>query len=68
MSGSDLCTSRNETVWSRYFQKKVYNVLSLNFRIHVSVSNLYIPGSVYLFCCSSIGRPMVGNWEYINCS
>ncbi len=45
MSGSDLCILRNGTVQPRYFPNRitVYNVLSPNFHIHVSVSDLYIP-------------------------
>ncbi len=39
MSGSDLCIPRNVSAASLY----CYNVLSHNFHIHVSVSNLYIP-------------------------
>ncbi len=43
MSGSDLCIPRNETAWPRYLQNRIiHNVLSPNFHIHVSVSNLYI--------------------------
>ncbi len=41
MSGSDLCTPRNETAQP---PKKNYNVYSPNFHIHVSASDLYIPG------------------------
>ncbi len=44
MSGSDLCIPRNKNVWPRYFPKKNCNVLSLNFHMHVSMSDLYIPG------------------------
>ncbi len=44
------------------FPKQNYNVLSPNFHIHVSVSDLYnpIPGSFCLFCCSQIGRQIQG--------
>jgi hypothetical protein len=41
MSGSDLCIARNETARP---SKQNYYVNSLNFHIHVSVSDLYIPG------------------------
>ncbi len=34
---------RNETGRPCHFPKKIYNVLSPNFHIHVSVSDLYIP-------------------------
>jgi len=44
MSGSDLCIPRNEVVRPLYFPKQKYNVLSLSFHIHVSVSDLYILG------------------------
>ncbi len=46
MSGSDLCIPRNETARPRYFQNRIimfHNVLSLNFHIHVSARDLYIP-------------------------
>jgi hypothetical protein len=39
MAGSDLCIPRNETARP----KQNYNILSPNFHIHVSVSDLYIP-------------------------
>jgi hypothetical protein len=43
MSGSHLCVHRNETAWPRYFQNRIIpNVMSPNFHIHVSVSDLYI--------------------------
>jgi hypothetical protein len=41
MSGSNLCIPRNEIV-RKLFPKQNYNVLSPNFHIHVSVSDLYI--------------------------
>ncbi len=44
-----------------YSQKRnCTSLLSPNFHIHVSVSDLYIPripGSVHIFSCSRIGRP-----------
>jgi hypothetical protein len=43
-----------------YSQEKLRG-LSLNFHIHMSVSDLYIfPGFVHIFSCSRIGRPIVG--------
>ncbi len=33
--------------------------LSLNFHIHVSVPLYIIPGSVHIFPCSRIGRPIL---------
>ncbi len=43
MSGSYSCIPRNENVWPPY-QKQNYNVMSQNFHMHVSMSDLYIPG------------------------
>jgi hypothetical protein len=34
-----------------------------NSYIQVSESDLYIPGSVYLFGCSKIGRPILGIYK-----
>ncbi len=45
------------------FPKQNYSVLSPNFHIHVSVSDLNIPGLVCLFCCSQIGRPILGKYK-----
>ncbi len=68
MSGSDLLVwiPRNET--ARPFISKNYNVLSPNFQIHVSVSNLYIPRiglpillSVYLWTIHDLCIPRVQN-------
>jgi hypothetical protein len=42
------------------FPEKEFHGLSPNFYIHVSVSNLYIPGSVYIFSCCRIGRSIMG--------
>ncbi len=57
MSGSDLYSQKWNCTLS-LFTKQNYNVLSPNFHIHVSVSDLYtvFPGSVCLFWCSQIGR------------
>jgi hypothetical protein len=46
---SDLYIPRNESALASLFPKQNYNVLSPNFHIHVSVSNLYVP---------SIGLPI----------
>ncbi len=37
----------------------IYNVLSSNSYTHISVRNLYIPGSVCLFCFSQICGPIL---------
>jgi hypothetical protein len=42
------------------FPKQDYNVLPPNIHIHVSVTNLYIPRISMLFCCSQIGRVILG--------
>ncbi len=44
------------------FPKKELPLLSPNFHIHVSVSDLYIPriGPHTIFSCSRIGRPIIG--------
>ncbi len=42
MSGSNLCFSRTKLL-GLLFLKQNYNVLSPNFDIHISVSDLYIP-------------------------
>ncbi len=44
------------------FPKQNYNVLSPNFHIDASVSDLYIPGSICLFC-SQIGRQIRGIYK-----
>ena len=54
MSGSALCIPRTETERASLFLKHNYNVLSPNFHIHVSVSDLYIP---------RIGRPIPGIYK-----
>jgi hypothetical protein len=60
MSGSDLCIPRNETAQPRYFQNN-YIVLSPNFHIHVTVSDLYITRiGLPLFVCS---KNECRNWE-----
>ncbi len=46
-----------------------YNVLSPNFRTHVSVTDLYIPRiclPILLFCCSKIGRPIPGIYKLLS--
>jgi hypothetical protein len=43
MSGSDLCSPRNETVRPRYFQNRIIMFcLPISMHIHVSVSDLHI--------------------------
>jgi hypothetical protein len=67
MSGFDLYITRNETAWPRYFQNR-----SIMFYLPIPTF-MYLwaicifPGSVCLFCCSQIGRPIL-SWEYINLS
>ncbi len=53
-----VCVPRNETARPLYFQNRSLNVLSPNFHIHVPVSPVF-PGSVCLFCCRQIGRPIL---------
>ncbi len=62
----------NINVWFRFmysqkficaaslFPKQNYNVLSVSFHIHVSVSDLYIPRiSLPILCCSQICEPIL---------
>jgi hypothetical protein len=56
--------ARIETVQPGYFQNRIFNVLSPNFHIHVSVSALYIPRTGLPILCSQIGSPR--SWEYID--
>ncbi len=60
MSGYVLCIPRNETAQPHYFQNRI-----IMFCLPVSTSCMYIAiyifiGSVCLFCCSQIGRPILG--------
>jgi hypothetical protein len=73
MSGSDLCTPRNETEWPHYFQSRI-----IMFFIPIStIMYLWIyifPGSVCLFGAHrQMKKVGIGNkatqihfWEYIN--
>ncbi len=58
---------RNETVWHPFFPKikLLYNVLSPNFHIHVSVSNLYIHRIDLPILLQNIGRQIPGH-TYMN--
>ncbi len=54
---------QNTEILKQIFTEKEYRGLSPNFHIHTSVSDLYIPGSVCLFCW----RKYVDlSWDYIN--
>ncbi len=68
----------NINVWFRFmhsqkwncmallFSNQNYNDLSSSFRIHLSVSDLYIfLGSVCLFCCSQIARLILGIYKLL---
>ncbi len=59
MSGSDLFIPRNKTAWPRYFQNKIIMFcLPISLVMYLWVISIF-PGSVCLFCCSQIGRPIL---------
>ena len=49
--------------WIYIFSEKELRSLIPDSYIHVSVSDLYIPGSVHIFSWSRIGRPIVGIYK-----
>jgi hypothetical protein len=55
--------SRKWNCETSLFSKHNHNVLSPNFLIHVSMSVFYIPRIVCQFCCSQIGRPILGIYK-----
>jgi hypothetical protein len=78
MSGSDLFIPRNETVKPCYLQNRIIMFYLPIFTFMYLWAIYIFPGSVCLFCCSQIGRPILGIyntwmnedgqfhfWEYI---
>ncbi len=60
-----ICTHCNENPIKVFLFWELRG-LSRNFHIHVSVSNYLFPGSVHIFDCSKIDRPILE--KYINLS
>ncbi len=65
MSGSDLCIRRNETARHRYFQnRRIMYCLSISTFMYLWAIYIF-PGFLCLFCCSQIGRPILGIYKNI---
>ncbi len=63
MSDSDLCIPRNETSRPCYF-KNIIIMFCLPIVTFIYLWAIYIfPGSVCLFCCSQIGKPILGIYK-----
>jgi hypothetical protein len=54
---------KNTEISKQIFQEKEYRGLSLNFHIHASVSDLYIPTIGLIFCWR---KYVEQSWDYIN--
>jgi hypothetical protein len=61
----DTLQRQNAENLTQIFPEKEYLGLSLNFHIHVSVNELYIPMMGLPFL---LGIYVDRSWEYINCS
>ncbi len=62
--GSDLCIPRNEIARPRYFQNRIIIVCVPIFSTFIYPWGIYIfPGSVCLFWCSQIGRPILRTYK-----
>ncbi len=59
---------QNTEISKQIFPEKEYRGLSPNFRIHASVSHLYISTIGLPILLEEICRPILGVWDYTNLS
>jgi hypothetical protein len=63
LTNADALQRQNTEISKQIFPQKEYRGLSPNFHMHASVSDLYIPRSVCLFCWR---KYVDRSWNYIN--